>query len=299
MWLMWTLVKTFGVLVALVVLISACGRDIDVTPAVTLATAPPAAEQFAAVQSSRGGEARVYGTYTRGCITGAQQLPLEAVQWQVLNPARNRAWGHPGLIRFIQALAAGVASDGFRGVLVGDLAQPRGGPLPSDHNSHQVGLDADIWLMPLPVRKLSAGQLETFDPPSMVDVNTLRVNALFGAAQVSLLKRAAQAPGVERIFVSPPIKQALCEREGAQAWLQKIRPWRGHMAHMHVRMACPVDSDDCKDQEPPPEGDGCGAELASWFKDTSWTREGSTKYVPEKAMRLDGLPAQCRQLLRG
>ncbi len=71
------------------------------------------------------------------------------------------------------------------------------------------------------------------------------------------------------------------------------------MAHMHVRMACPVDSDDCTDQEPPPDGDGCGAELRSWFTDTSWTREGSTKYVPEKAMRLDGLPAQCRQLLRG
>ncbi len=296
---MWTLVKTFGVLVALAVLITACERDIDVTPPVALAPAPPAAEQFAAVQSSSSGESRVFGTYTRGCIAGAQQLPLEALQWQVLNPARNRAWGHPGLIRFIRVLAAGVASDGFRGVLVGDLAQPRGGPLPSDHNSHQVGLDADIWLTPLPVRKLSAGQLETFEPPSMVDVSTLRVNALFGAAQVSLLKRAAQAPGVERIFVSPPIKQALCDRAEGQAWLQKIRPWRGHMAHMHVRMACPVDSDDCTDQEPPPEGDGCGAELRSWFTDTSWTREGSTKYVPEKAMRLDGLPAQCRQLLRG
>lgn len=295
---MWTALRTRCTVFALAIALAGCEREIDVNP-VQLPADPPAAEQFAAVHTSGGGDAKVYGSYTRGCIAGAQQLPGDGPQWQVLNPSRDRAWGHPSLIRFIQTLAAGVASDGHRGLLVGDLAQARGGPLPSDHNSHQVGLDADIWLTALPQRRLSAGQLESFEPPSMVDIDSLKVTAQFGAAQVSMLKRAAMAPGVERIFVSPPIKRALCEREGAQAWLQKIRPWRGHMAHMHVRMACPTDSDDCKDQEPPPDGDGCGAELASWFKDTTWRREGTARYVPEKAMRLDGLPAQCRRLLRG
>ncbi len=301
---MWALLRTCSAIAAIAIVSAACDRTIDVkTPVPEPVHAPsadsPAAEQFAAVQSPSGGESKVFGSYTRGCIAGAQQLPLETAQWQVLNPTRNRAWGHPNLIRFIRTLALEVAGDGFRGLLIGDLAQPRGSPLPSDHNSHQVGLDADIWLTTLPQRKLSAAELETFVPPPMVDVGTLKVNALFGTAQVSMLKRAAMAPGVERIFVSPPIKQALCDRagDGPRDWLQKIRPWRGHMAHMHVRMACPAGSDDCKEQDPPPVGDGCGPELASWFKDRSWTREGSTPYVPEKALRLESLPQQCRQLL--
>ena len=230
-----------------------------------------AAAQFAAVQTPANGRSEVYGAYTRGCIAGAQQLPLDAPHWQVLNPSRNRAWGHPSLIAFIQTLADGVAQDGHRGLLVGDLAQPRGGPLPSDHNSHQVGLDADIWLTPLPGQRLNKTDLETFEPPSMVDITRLTTNEAFGAAQFSLLKRAAQAEAVERIFVSPPIKQALCEQTKANQpdWLRKIRPWRGHMAHMHVRLSCPTGSPNCDGQEQPPEGNGCGAELASWFKDTS------------------------------
>src|SRR5262245_37474077 len=172
----------------------------------------PAAEQFAAVRAGSSGGARVYGSYTKGCIAGAKQLSLDAPRWQVMHPSRNRAWGHPELIRFVDGLAAAVASDGYRGLLIGDLVQPRGGPLPSDHNSHQVGLDADIWLTPLPASKLSASALETFEPPSMVDFDRMRVNDLFGAAQVAMISRAAKDSDVERIFVSPPIKKALCER---------------------------------------------------------------------------------------
>ena len=230
-----------------------------------LSDSAPAAEQFAAVVNATSGTPRVYGSYTRGCISGARQLPLDAPHWQVLNASRNRAWGHPALIRFVERLADEVAADGWRGLLVGDLAQARGGPLPSDHNSHQVGLDADIWLTPIPTRRLVGNELEIFDPPTMVDMDQLKVNPnRFGAAQYAMLKRAAEAPEVERIFVSPPIKRALCQRTppGAREWLRKIRPWRGHTAHMHVRLACPADSAGCAAQDPPPDGDGCGAELA-------------------------------------
>lgn len=261
---------------------------------------PPAAEQFAAVATPVHRHAEVYGTYTRGCIAGAENLPVNAPHWQVLNPSRNRSWGHPMLIDFIHHLSDQMAKDGFNGLLVGDLAQPRGGPLPSDHNSHQVGLDADIWLATMPRTRLSDPELETYEPPLMVDLDTLTANAQFGDAQYAMLKHAAQSPDVERIFISPPLKRALCQRtpEGQRDWLRKIRPWRGHMEHMHVRLACPAGSDDCKAQDPPPEGDGCGAELSSWFDDTSWSRQGPTRYVPEKAIRLGGLPRQCQKLLK-
>ncbi len=259
---------------------------------------PPAAQLFAAVRGPSSGPARVFGSYTRGCIAGAEQLATDAPRWQVLNPSRNRAWGHPSLIRFIDRLSKDVATDGVRGLLLGDLGQPRGGPSPSDHNSHQSGLDADIWLTPLPARRLDANEVETFEPPSMVDFDTLTVSHYFGAAQVAMLTRAAKADEVERIFVSPPIKRALCLRtKGERAWLRKVRPWPGHYSHMHVRLACPADSAGCNAQEPPPEGDGCGAELQSWFDKPDWARPSVGRYEPDKAIRLDALPEACRTVL--
>jgi penicillin-insensitive murein endopeptidase len=258
-----------------------------------------AADQFAAVRTATAGPARVFGTYTNGCIAGAVQLEPDSAVWQVLKPSRNRAWGHPTLVRLVEELARKTAGEGHRGLLVGDLAQPRGGPTPSDHNSHQSGLDADIWLTPLPDRRLSPEELERFTPPSMVDLETARVATAFGAVQHAMLRHAAEHPDVERIFVSPPIKQALCERtqDADRAWLRKIRPWRGHTAHMHVRIACPADSDGCEDQKPVPDGDGCGSELASWMTDTSWRQSRPRPHVPEKGLTLGAMPDACRRLL--
>lgn len=152
----------------------------------------------------------------------------------------------------------------------------------------------------MPKARLDAAALETHEPALMVDLKTLKANAYFGPAQYALLKHAAESPNVERIFLSPPLKKALCERAPAndRIWLRKIRPWRGHMEHLHVRLSCPIGSAECGAQEPPPEGDGCGAELTSWFRDTAWSRQGPTKYVPEKAMRVESLPEQCQRLLK-
>lgn len=260
----------------------------------------PAAAHFAAVRSASPSKPMVHGTYTNGCIAGAARLGSDSPHWQVLKPSRNRAWGHPALVRLVEDLARQVSSDGHRGLLVGDLAQPRGGPTPSDHNSHQTGLDADIWLTPLPARRLTPDELESFTPPSLVDLAAATVTQGFGATQYAMLRRAAEHPDVERIFVSPPIKQALCERtqEADRAWLRKIRPWRGHTAHMHLRIACPADSDACKDQDPVPEGDGCGPELASWLADPSWRTTGTRPYVPEKGLKLQAMPQACRKLVK-
>lgn len=269
------------------------------TGQLTLPESAPAAQHFAAVRTGSTGSAEVIGSYTRGCIAGASQLPLDGTHWQVVHPSRNRAWGHPDLIAFVRALGDRVAADGYGGLLVGDLAQPRGGPLPSDHNSHQVGLDADIWLTPMPARVLTSAERESFDPPSLVDFTTLRVTSGFGAAQYALLRRAAEAPEVTRIFISPPIKRAMCDRttSGDRSWLRKLRPWMGHASHMHVRLACPAGSQDCKAQDDPPPGDGCGAELQSWFTDRSWMKPKPGTYVPQAPMTLNGLPAECRRVL--
>src|SRR5258707_15297718 len=40
------------------------------------------------------------------------------------------------------------------------MSQPRGGPLLAGHASHQVDLDADIWLTPMPDRELTREERE-------------------------------------------------------------------------------------------------------------------------------------------
>jgi penicillin-insensitive murein endopeptidase len=212
------------------------------------------------------GPAEPIGGYANGCVRGAEALPADGQGFQVMNLSRHRNYGHPQLTAYLKALAGEVEREGLGVLSIGDMSMPRGGRMKTGHASHQMGLDVDIWFaldlgrLPLPAR-------EREDFASMVDTKAQRVNSQFGPAQARLVELAAAAPNVTRIFVNPAIKLALCEREtGDKAWLHKVRPWFGHAAHLHVRLACPAGAGQCETQEPPPEGDGCGEELLSWFK---------------------------------
>jgi penicillin-insensitive murein endopeptidase len=79
----------------------------------------------------------VIGAYARGCLAGAQPLPETGPTWAAMRLSRNRNWGHPELIDFVQDFAGQVAEQTpWRGIYVGDLSQPRGGPMLSGHVSH-------------------------------------------------------------------------------------------------------------------------------------------------------------------
>ncbi len=206
------------------------------------------------------------GTYANGCVRGAEALPADGQGFQVMNLSRHRNYGHPQLTAYLKALAGEVEREGLGILSIGDMSMPRGGRMPTGHASHQMGLDVDIWFA-LDLGRLAVPAREREDFASMVDTKAQRVNSQFGPAQARLVKLAAAAPNVTRIFVNPAIKLALCDREtGDKAWLHKVRPWFGHAAHLHVRLACPSGAGQCETQEPPPEGDGCGEELLSWFK---------------------------------
>src|SRR3954470_19339871 len=98
--------------------------------------------------------AEAIGFYAKGCIAGAQALPINGDTWQVMRLSRNRYWGHPDLVRLVERLSVKAHKEaGWPGILVGDMSQPRGGPMITGHASHQVGLDADIWLTPMPKQK--------------------------------------------------------------------------------------------------------------------------------------------------
>jgi penicillin-insensitive murein endopeptidase len=242
---------------------------------------------------------RVFGSYAKGCLAGAMSLAADGPGWQAMRLSRNRTWGHPVLIAWIERFAAQARAEGWPGLLVGDLAQPRGGPMPSGHSSHQIGLDVDLWLRPMPDRPLDRGERESMEMVSVLSEKTRSVDPrLFGPRQIALIQRAALSPEVERIFVHPGIKQALCRAAGTDRdWLRKVRPWWGHDSHFHVRLRCPANEPLCRDQDPPPQGDGCGGELASWLREVPWKPLKPPIGGP-KPVRLAELPAECRTILR-
>jgi penicillin-insensitive murein DD-endopeptidase len=245
---------------------------------------------------------RVIGFYSKGCIAGAVQMPVTGETWQVMRLSRNRNWGHPDLIALLKRLSVKARKDaGWPGILVGDIGQPRGGPALSGHASHQVGLDADIWLTPMPDRRLSREEREEMSAVMMVRDDRLDIDArVFTPGHVMVLRDAAQEPSVQRIFVNPAIKKALCrEAKGDRSWLSKIRPWWGHDYHFHIRTVCPPGSSDCKPQPPQEGGEGCSADdFAYWFQD-SVLHPGppETPPQPSHATTLAELPAGCRAVL--
>ncbi|AHG18818.1 murein endopeptidase [Chania multitudinisentens RB-25] len=213
------------------------------------------------------GNPQAIGGFSNGCIVGAQPLPLNSPDYQVMRTDQRRYFGHPDLLAFIQRLSAQAHQKALGTVLIGDMGMPAGGRFSSGHASHQSGLDVDIWLQ-LPRQRWTAQQLLKPQPIDLVSADGKQVVDRQWQPQIeSLIKIAAQDSEVTRIFVNPAIKLRLCQDAGADRnWLHKVRPWFAHRAHMHVRLRCPASSLECQDQDAPPAGDGCGAELASWFK---------------------------------
>jgi penicillin-insensitive murein endopeptidase len=244
-------------------------------------------------------EPRSIGSYARGCLAGGTALPVNGEAWQAMRLSRNRNWGTPRLVSFLEKLATDARAAGdWPGLLVGDMSQPRGGPMPTGHASHQIGLDADIWLTPMPDRTLSADERENISAVSMLKDGVREIDPRkWSDGRARLIRRAAKFPQVARIFVHPAIKKALCDGAGTdRAWLRKVRPWWGHDAHFHVRLSCPPGLAGCKDQDEPPPGDGCGADLAYWLGPKPWEpKKPSTK--PPREIMLSDLPADCTRLV--
>jgi penicillin-insensitive murein endopeptidase len=240
---------------------------------------------------------RSIGSYAKGCVAGAENLPIDGETWQVMRLSRNRNWGHPRLVDFLERFSRRLPSiNGWPGLLVGDMSQPRGGPMITGHASHQIGLDADVWLTPMPDRRLTRAEREEMSATNLVRADWLDIDpTVWMPAHLSLIRAAAKESEVARIFVNPAIKKALCREAGSdRGWLTKVRPIWGHNYHFHIRLACPNGDTACADQDPPPSGDGCGEELAHWFTpEMLHPKPGK----PRPPMVLAQLPAECRRVL--
>ncbi len=243
----------------------------------------------------------VHGFYSKGCFAGGVAIAADGPHWQAMRLSRNRRWGHPDLVATVERLSRDAVADGWNGLMVGDISQPRGGPMLSEHASHQIGLDADIWLMPMPDRRLSRSEREKISAISMLKKNSLYVDdRKWTRAHTALLRRAASYPQVERLLVHPGIKKKLCDTvTGDRSWLSKVRPFWGHHYHFHLRIGCPKGSPGCKRQNPPPSSTGCDKSLAWWFTEEPWRKpKGPQKPKARDVMTMANLPKACKTVLR-
>lgn len=285
------------------------GLALGLTLGLTLgqpATAQPLAKQLFGAQSSASRQQPApFGSYAKGCVAGAEQLPETGPTWQAMRLSRNRNWGHPEAIDFIRDLSAFAARQpGWKGLYIGDISQPRGGPMLSGHRSHQIGLDIDIWMLPASRLNLSRQTRETISSISLQRANGAYVNDHWSRAHHAILRAAAKDRRVARIFVFPGAKVQMCKDEkGNRRYLRKIRPWWGHHYHFHVRLACPRGASGCVDQAPPPRGDGC-AEAQEWVNNIlnpPPPKPRDPNAPPPKKRRdyvLADLPRQCAAVLQ-
>jgi penicillin-insensitive murein endopeptidase len=237
------------------------------------------------------------GFYSSGCLQGAQALPLDGPGYEAIRISRNRYWGQPVMLQYIEELSSGVRARGQAHLYIGDIGQPRGGPAPTGHASHQIGLDADIWFERQPGPRLAPAQREHPRLRSLVRSDDRGIDdEVFSQQHVELLKAAAEMPHVDRIFVNRWIKQRLCHIvTGDRVWLNKLVVWAGHDEHFHVRLSCPPGNPQCQPQAGYYSDDGCGPPLEIWFTHPPVVLPPpGTPQPPYKPK----LPAACTALLK-
>ena len=251
----------------------------------------PLFDRWANAREPLPGPPAAIGFYSAGCLQGAEALPLDGTGYALMRPSRHRFYGHPALVRYLTELAKRTHAENRRLLLIGDLGLPRGGPMLTGHDSHQNGLDADVWLTTR-ANVPTTAERETLSAQSFV-IGRKKLKPTFGAAQANVLAAAADNSAINRIFVSPAIKRYMCRNFSRASWLYRLRSWWGHEDHFHVRLKCPDGDPQCREQDVlDPANNGCGAELDWWFSkdaDRQWARLSAStepRSFPE-------LPAAC------
>ncbi|MDR5652754.1 penicillin-insensitive murein endopeptidase [Ruixingdingia sedimenti] len=283
-----------------------------------LAAALPAAAQplanqlFGAARTASAQAPHPVGSYARGCAAGLVQLPETGPTWQAMRLSRNRNWGHPAMIAFLQDLSREATRYGWAGLYIGDISQPRGGPMTSGHASHQIGLDADIWMLPPARVNLTRAEREKVGSIPVRSANQKSVTRNWSPAHHAIMRAAALDPRVDRIFVAAAVKIEMCRtaKRADTPWLQKIRPIQGHDTHFHVRLKCPEGAGLCQTQSPTVaelsrNGNGCDETLMWWV--TDYLNPPKTKDKPKEPPKprergpreftMADLPQQCAAVL--
>ena len=251
------------------------------------------------------------GSYARGCGAGMVELPESGPSWQAMRLSRHRNFGQPVLVDYLIGLSQVAQQIGWAGLYIGDMGQPRGGPMTSGHASHQIGLDADIWMLPPRRLDLTAKEREDISSIPVRSADQRSVTANWTPAHRALMRAAALDPRVDRIFVAAAVKIEMCKTATRKDkdWLQKIRPIAGHDTHFHVRLKCLKGARLCQTQSPTVAelskgGDGCDDTLMYWVTDylnppkpTKKPKKPAKRERGPREFTMADLPKQCRAVL--
>ena len=238
---------------------------------------------------------RIVGGPGAGCIAGAVELPSVGPGYETIRQSRSSFWGYKTTIASLELLAKRAAAAGLGTLYMNDISLPHGGPMAGLHASHMLGLDADVWLDVRPKPALSAAQRNRVEVESLVTPDGRGVDAsVWTPGDERLIRLATELPGVDRVLVNAAIKRKLCQVTADRRWLHLVRPWYGHTAHMHIHFRCPPGQTECRDQAPPPPGDGCDASLDWWF-----ARLDRPPQPPAPPPPPPKLPAACAAILAG
>ena len=256
---------------------------------------------FGAMPAGSAQASQPFGGYARGCQAGAQQLEETGPTWQAMRLSRNRNWAQPKTLDYVRDLSRFAATQpGWDGLYIGDMSQPRGGPMLTGHRSHQTGLDIDVWMLPPDRLNLTVEERESISSISMRRQSGAFTNSRWTPEHEAIIRAAASDPRTARIFIFPGAKVAMCNSAtGDRSWLNKVRPWWGHHYHFHVRLNCPDGAVGCTNQAPPPAGDGCD-DAQAWVDrilNPPPPDPNAPPPTPRAELTMANLPGQCQAVL--
>ena len=221
-------------------------------PGVPLEKELPAGSEVVVYRAEHAKPGRSIGYAGDGRLEGAVPMPdgpgriLKMIPW--------KSWATPQTIAVIDGVLrqwAGRFPDAMP-ILVGNLSAPTGGRLPP-HSSHQSGRDVDLGYPQKP------GVEKEYNWREMDARN------LDAARTWDLLKLLAETGAIEAVFMDRKIQKLLHEyavqhelmtRGELRRWLEYPRPTgsgkplvrhvKGHVDHLHVRVACAPGDAACK-----------------------------------------------------
>ena len=291
-------------------------RKLAVLIALAFAAVPASAESlanrlFGAMEAPSQQAPMPIGSYARGCGAGMVELPESGPSWQAMRLSRHRNFGQPVLIDYLIGLSQVAQQIGWAGLYIGDMGQARGGPMTSGHASHQIGLDADIWMLPPRRLDLTVKEREDISSIPVRSADQRSITANWTPAHRALMRAAALDPRIDRIFVAAAVKIEMCRTATRKdkEWLQKIRPIAGHDTHFHVRLKCPKGARLCQTQSPTVSelskgGNGCDDTLTYWVTDylnppkpTNKPKKPAKRERGPREFTMADLPKQCRAVL--
>ena len=176
------------------------------------------------------------------------------------------------MVALVKRLAAKARKDaGWPGILVGDMSQPRGGPMFTGHASHQVGLDADIWLTPMPDRQLSRKEREEMSAVMMVRDDRLDIDPkVFTPGHLAVHPRRRAGAGRAADLRQCRDQEGAVPRGQGRPRLARQDAADGGATTITSTSASDARpaAGECESQPAPSEGEGCKpADLAYWFTD--------------------------------